>query len=220
MNQERIGQFIQNLRKEKGLTQKELADSVGISDKTVSKWETGNGLPDISVLLPLCQALGINVNELLSGEKLPPQAYSEKAEVNMFNLLKENEETKKSGRKQTTIGAAILFISVITFIRLSFAGAERISLAWYLDLPSLLFLVLPSFGLLMFSGARGREEIIGFLLKILPPLTLVEFLFMLVVVLGVLSVENTGALGPNLAVCILTPLYAAIAYTILLMLKK
>ena len=69
MDQKKTGEFIQQLRKAQGLTQKELADKLGISDKTVSKWETGNGLPDIASLSPLCKALGINVNELLSGEK-------------------------------------------------------------------------------------------------------------------------------------------------------
>ena len=69
MDQTRIGTFIAVLRKEKGLTQKELAEQIGISDKTVSKWETGNGMPDIAYLSPLCEVLDINVNELLSGEK-------------------------------------------------------------------------------------------------------------------------------------------------------
>ena len=68
MDQTRIGTFIAVLRKEKGLTQKELAEQIGISDKTVSKWETGNGMPDIAYLSPLCEVLDINVNELLSGE--------------------------------------------------------------------------------------------------------------------------------------------------------
>lgn len=75
MDQTRIGTFIAVLRKEKGLTQKELAEQIGISDKTVSKWETGNGMPDIAYLSPLCEVLDINVNELLSGEKLPSEEY-------------------------------------------------------------------------------------------------------------------------------------------------
>ena len=62
MDQTRIGTFIAVLRKEKGLTQKELAEQIGISDKTVSKWETGNGMPDIAYLSPLCEVLDINVN--------------------------------------------------------------------------------------------------------------------------------------------------------------
>ena len=70
MNQIIIGKFIATSRKAKGLTQKQLADILSISDKTVSKWERGSGLPEVSLMLPLCKALGINVNELLSGERL------------------------------------------------------------------------------------------------------------------------------------------------------
>ena len=68
MNQEKIGQFIADTRKQSGLTQKELAERMGISDKTISKWECGNGIPDITYLESLCEALNINVNELLSGK--------------------------------------------------------------------------------------------------------------------------------------------------------
>ena len=91
MDQIQIGQFIQTLRKEKNLTQKELADKVGVSDKAVSKWETGRSMPDTSLLGPLCSELGISVNELLSAEKLPPENYAGKAEVTIMELLNENK---------------------------------------------------------------------------------------------------------------------------------
>ena len=68
MDQKKIGSFVTALRKEKGLTQKELAERLFISDKTVSKWETGKGLPDITLLEPLSAALGVSVTELLAGE--------------------------------------------------------------------------------------------------------------------------------------------------------
>ena len=70
MNQEKIGKFIAKCRKDKNLTQGELADKLNISNKTISKWETGRGMPDASIMLELCEYLGITVNELLSGEKL------------------------------------------------------------------------------------------------------------------------------------------------------
>ena len=85
MDQEKIGKFISDLRKGIGLTQKELAEQLGISDKAVSKWERGNSMPDISVLMKLCQILKINVNELLSGEKLSQDSYSKKAEESAFS---------------------------------------------------------------------------------------------------------------------------------------
>ena len=92
MSQNNIGEFIQQSRKAKGFTQKDLGDRIGVSDKTISKWENGNSIPDTSILNELCATLDINVNELLSGEKLTPEIYSMKAEENMMNLLEDNQK--------------------------------------------------------------------------------------------------------------------------------
>ena len=70
MDQVKIGQFIKALRKEKNLTQREVAEKLLISEKTVSKWETGNGLPEVGLMKPLCDLLGISLNEFFSGERL------------------------------------------------------------------------------------------------------------------------------------------------------
>ena len=94
MNQIKTGKFIAETRKAQGLTQKQLADILEISDKTVSKWECGKGLPEVSLMLPLCSALNITVNDLLSGERVSKIEYINKAEENMMNLIKENEENK------------------------------------------------------------------------------------------------------------------------------
>lgn len=95
MDQVKTGKFIQKMRKEQQLTQRQMADKLNISDKTVSKWETGNGLPEVGLMLPLCSLLHINVNELLSGERLDGQKYQEKAEVNIMDLLKDKAEAKR-----------------------------------------------------------------------------------------------------------------------------
>ena len=87
MNQEKIGKFIATLRKEQSMTQKDLAQRLGVSDKTISKWETGRGLPEISIMQSLCETLGISINELLSGEKLDVSSYREKAEENISTLM-------------------------------------------------------------------------------------------------------------------------------------
>ena len=79
MNQEKIGKFIATLRKEHSMTQKELAQRLGVSDKTVSKWETGRGLPEISIMRCLCDTLEISINELLSGDRLDASSYRQKA---------------------------------------------------------------------------------------------------------------------------------------------
>ena len=70
MDQIKIGKFIASCRKEEGMTQAELAEKLGISDRAVSKWETGKSMPDSGIMLELCGFLKINVNELLSGERI------------------------------------------------------------------------------------------------------------------------------------------------------
>ena len=95
MDQIKIGKFIADERKRKGYTQKQLSGKLEISDKTISKWERGNGFPEVSLLLPLCNELEITVNELLSGERVSEEDYRKKAEENMVNLVREAEESKK-----------------------------------------------------------------------------------------------------------------------------
>ena len=84
----KIGKFISEQRKSKGLSQVELADRLNLSNKTISKWERGNGFPDVSLLLPLCEELDISVNELLSGQKLEATEYHERAEESLIEAAK------------------------------------------------------------------------------------------------------------------------------------
>ena len=87
MEQEKIGKFILQLRKEKNMTQKELAEKLGVTDRAISKWENGRGMPELSLMKTLCDELGISVNELLSGEKIESENYQERFEENMqWNL--------------------------------------------------------------------------------------------------------------------------------------
>lgn len=115
MDQVKIGKFISDERKAKGYTQKQLSELLGISDKTISKWECGNGFPEASLLLPLCNELEITVNELLTGERISQQNYKKKAEENMVNMIKEREENKKK-LIPTIITGLIATISFITLI--------------------------------------------------------------------------------------------------------
>jgi len=108
VEQSKIGKFIAAMRKEQSMTQRELADVLNISDKTVSKWECGNGLPDVALMLPLCEALHINVNELLSGERLNASDYQKKAEENMMDLIREREESKKKIVLEVVVSATTI----------------------------------------------------------------------------------------------------------------
>ena len=91
MDQKRIGAFIAQCRKEKNLTQIQLAEQLGITNQAVSKWENGRGMPDVSLLQPLCDALGISLNELFSGEHISTEEYKGKAEENICKLFNEKQ---------------------------------------------------------------------------------------------------------------------------------
>lgn len=87
MDLEKVGKFIRDKRKDKNLTQLELAEKIFVSEKTISKWETGKGFPDTSLMIPLCEVLEITANELLSGEEIKDdKTYKEKAEKNLIEL--------------------------------------------------------------------------------------------------------------------------------------
>ena len=88
MDQVSIGKFISACRKEKGLTQAQLGEKLGVTDRAVSKWETGRSMPDSSIMLELCGLLDITVNELLTGERIQMEDYSKKAEENLIELKK------------------------------------------------------------------------------------------------------------------------------------
>lgn len=116
MNQILIGKFIAEERKRKGYTQKQLSERIGISDKTVSKWECGNGFPEVSLLLPLCNELDITVNELLSGERVSEEDYRKRAEENMADLIKEAQESKKKIMLSIMVGILVIVAATPLFV--------------------------------------------------------------------------------------------------------
>ncbi len=95
MDQLRIGRFIAEKRKEKNLTQMQLAEKLGITDRAVSKWETGRSLPDASIMLELCSLLNITVNDLLSGEVVSMENHDERTEKLLLEMIKEKEKADK-----------------------------------------------------------------------------------------------------------------------------
>ncbi len=123
MNQEKIGMFIADCRKEQGLTQQQLADQLGITNRAVSKWENAKSMPDVSVMMPLCEILQISVNELLSGEKISMENYKEKAEQNLMEMQEKKEAAKRGERK------------VILLMFLTYVVITCISMLLYLYMP-------------------------------------------------------------------------------------
>ena len=114
MNQEKIGRFISILRKEKNMTQEELAEKIGVTDRAISKWENGRGMPDLSLMQPLCEELGITINELLSGEKIKRENYQQKLEENIVNKI---DYTRKkidgANKKFKVLSLVMLFIVIL-----------------------------------------------------------------------------------------------------------
>ncbi|MDE6723148.1 MAG: helix-turn-helix domain-containing protein [Eubacterium sp.] len=120
MNNEKIGKFIAACRKEKCFTQSQLAEMLNITDRAVSKWETGRSMPDVSIMLELCKVLNISVNELLNGERLNMNEYNEKAEKLLIEMArKEEKNTKKMLMYEIVIGS----ISTVSFVILIMAAA-------------------------------------------------------------------------------------------------
>lgn len=117
MDQIKTGKFIASLRKEQGLTQAVLAEKLGITDRAVSKWETGKCLPDAAIMPELCKILGISVNELLAGEIIAMDDYKEIAEKNLAEGVRmENEKNKLLTKAEEFIGwlgVAVSFIMIV-----------------------------------------------------------------------------------------------------------
>ena len=110
----KIGKYIAFKRKEQGLTQKQLAEKLNMSDKSVSKWERGICLPDVSVYLELCKILDISINEFLAGEDIPKETIEQKAEENIIQITKDNKNKQKYLKK--IIKLLIVMLVVFIFI--------------------------------------------------------------------------------------------------------
>ena len=95
MDQVKIGKFISECRKKQNLTQSQLAEKLNITDRAVSKWETGRAMPDSSLMLDLCSILKINVNDLLNGEVITMSEANKKQEEMLLELVKEKQEADK-----------------------------------------------------------------------------------------------------------------------------
>lgn len=136
MDQIKIGKFIAEMRKEQNLTQIDLAEQLGISNKTISKWECGNGMPDYAVMESLCNILKINVNELLSGERLPSKDYNKKAEENMMSLMQESSENYKREKREMILVflGIVALLLLVGYVMVMCGGVAAISN--FIDLPT------------------------------------------------------------------------------------
>ena len=148
MDQVKIGKFIAERRKKANLTQMQLAEKLNITDRAISKWETGKSLPDSSIMIELCDILGISVNDLLCGEVVTMDNYSKELENNLLEMIKQKEQAdKRLLTAEVFIGitaAAVLFalVAIAAFVQMeSWLKVTLISLGFVLFLAGCFYAV-------------------------------------------------------------------------------
>ncbi len=189
MDQEKIGKFIAKCRKQQKMTQSELGERLGVTEKSISNWENGRNMPDLSLFKPLCDELDITINDLMSGEKINEENYQERFEENIVNTI--DYSTKRLNKYSTVISLILiifgLFISLSAImifpsesswgsiysvfgIIIFMIGISRITHAiiWYKRLLLLLVVFLGAMGILLFTdyvNVKMNDEAPMFRLK-------------------------------------------------------
>ena len=156
MDQMKIGRFIAERRKRVSLTQLQLAEKLGITDRAVSKWETGKAMPDASIMLELCGVLKISVNDLLCGEVVGMEDYSKKLENNLLDMIRQKEQADKR----------LLFLETVVGISATVIMFALVLLATFVQMASWLRVALLALGFaLFFAGcfyALRIEQVAGY----------------------------------------------------------
>ena len=145
MDQIKVGTIISRLRREQGLTQEALGQKLGVTNKTVSRWENGNYMPDIELLVPLGEALGVSVNELLAGERLTDEQFRKQADENLVEAVRESsfsvkERTTFFKKKWLRDNVWLIVVSVLVCV----AACVKLSFdqLWVLILPLWMVVIL------------------------------------------------------------------------------
>lgn len=233
MDQKKIGKFIGDMRKIKGLSQNQLGELIGVTDKTISKWETGSRMPDAAILLELCQILKIDVNELLLGEKLEAEnraEYTKKSEINIVSLVNEindiheRQEGKKVG---SIVGILFIILALLAVLGSSLGISGMINI---FDLPTLFYLLGLEVVIIAISGwfrdyknawricfsknQKSEKEIQLSIQAIKYAGILTAALGCLISTIGIIALlshmEQFNMLGPSLAQTVLSLFYTAI----------
>lgn len=145
MEQVKIGKFIAERRKQKNMTQTQLAEKLNITDKAVSKWERGISMPDASIMLELCGILGVSVNDLLSGEIVVKDNYNKQLEDNLLEIIKQKEQTDK---RLLSLELFLGYMVSVVFIALVFVAS-------FVQMVSWLRIVLIVIGFILFVTGVG-----------------------------------------------------------------
>ena len=156
MDQVKIGKFIAECRKKANLTQMQLAEKLNITDRAISKWETGKSLPDSSIMLDLCDVLSISVNDLLCGEVVTMDNYNKELENNLLEMIKQKEQADKR----------LLSVEVFIGITATIALFALIFVATFIQMETWLKISLIVFGFILFLAgcfyALRIEQVAGY----------------------------------------------------------
>lgn len=187
MNQIDIGKFIAGCRKEKGLTQAQLAEKLNITDRAVSKWETGKCMPDSSILLELCKILDVSVNELLCGERIQTDNYDEKVSQNLIELKRKAENNTAKNTVISIIYTVTMVIGILVccICDVSISGTFTWSL---ITLSSIIIAWITSFPIILLGKRGVLISIISISIFIIP------FIYILSVLTKVKEVFDIGAI--------------------------
>lgn len=201
MNQIEIGKFIAECRKKKNLTQAQLAEKLNITDRAVSKWETGKSMPDSSIMLELCEMLGITVNELLSGEEVDMKSYEQKANENLIALKRKDENNMTKNTIVSILFSVILLVGIMVCLicNISISG----SLTWSLiPISSIVFVWVISFP----SIVLGKRGIVASLISL--SVFIVPYLFLLS---SLIKTKEIFSIGSSMAVASIIFLWIIVA---------
>lgn len=186
MNQTEIGAFIAKCRKEKKLTQAQLAEKLNITDRAVSKWETGKSMPDSSIMLELCEILGITVNELLSGEEIDMERYEKKADENLIALKRKDENNMTKNVMISILFSITLLIGIMVCLICNIAISGH--LTWSLiPVSSIVFAWVISFPSIILGKRGSIASLLSFSVFLIP------YLFLLSRLIKVREIVSVGA---------------------------
>ena len=158
MDQIKIGKFIAECRKKKNLTQAQLAEKLNITDRAISKWETGKAMPDSDIMLDLCYILGINVNELLCGEMIDTEQKDEQLNELIFQMAKNEERYHKRLRHSAYVIVATSLAALICLMTLISLLIPKCGFQDFLIIVSVILFTIPCIIALKFKVETGYYE--------------------------------------------------------------
>ena len=158
MDQIKIGKFIAECRKKNNLTQMQLAEKLNITDRAISKWENGKGMPDSSIMLDLCNELKISVNELLSGEVLEMNNYNEKLEKNLIDMVKQKEESDKRLLTFEIVIGVIIVATLLVLMGIACYAEMEEYIRFLIIIPSLISFIAIAFIMVKIEQVAGYYE--------------------------------------------------------------